>query len=630
MQYLDLPGLWSTGTNIAGAQQQYRLRDLQTQMEQLKFQRASQQYQQMQGLMKGMAPEEQLGLLLAPDKWAESRFATHALGPDQSLVTSAGKPVYQSPGKIGLEDAGGNLTTPGTTTPGAASPGTNLLNAAPTATTPPVAGLGPRADTFDVAGKGIRLFETGGAPNPATATNPNSSATGADQWTEGTWLDVMGRHGAGVIATAVGPNANLQDPRMRQAVLDLRNDPVLSGQMAKLHAQDNAAALTQAGLQASPRNLLFAHFLGTEGASRFLSADPSAPAISAASPGAAASNRRIFYDANGRPRTVGEVMALADQIIAKAGGPAPQAGAGAPSQGTIAPAAPATTTPGPQAPAPGQPGTAGPGNVRYFVDRTTGKFVPAEGMSGYVLAQGPDGRRMAVPAPTGGTPYFGSSEQGLGLSELVRQGQLSPAQAATSASARVVQGPEGQVDLVTPQNAAGQGQPTNLRPRQLSAQERQDVVSADQEVVAAQNAKAALEQALSLNAKAYDGPLAAVRANIAALLPGEHPAAVATTQLDRLMSEQVLQNMKSAFGANPTEGERRFLIDSQAAASLTKEQRQALLQRGVQLAEDRIQRSRARGEALRGQSYFSPGGGAGATAAPTQAGTPAPDPLGIR
>src|SRR3546814_15387230 len=57
--------------------------------------------------------------------------------------------------------------------------------------------------------------------------------------------------------------------------------------------------------------LYLGHFLGTSGASRFLGARQDNPAQNAAAllPEAAAANRGVFYDADGRARSVGEIYA---------------------------------------------------------------------------------------------------------------------------------------------------------------------------------------------------------------------------------------------------------------------------------------------------------------------------------
>lgn len=142
-----------------------------------------------------------------------------------------------------------------------------------------------------------------------------SSAAGLYQFTGQTWLNTLARHGAdhGLdwAGDAVG-NATA-DPALRRQLLALRHDPQLSALMAGDLANDNRAALA-ATLGRDPDNaeLYLAHFLGADGAARFLTGLSGNPDASAAAllPKAAAANRAIFYDRAGAPRSLGGVMAL--------------------------------------------------------------------------------------------------------------------------------------------------------------------------------------------------------------------------------------------------------------------------------------------------------------------------------
>ena len=133
-----------------------------------------------------------------------------------------------------------------------------------------------------------------------------SSAAGLYQFTGSTWLRTLDRHGAAYgLDTASGATPRAQ-------LLALRGDPQLSALMAGELANDNRATLT-ATLGRSPDNaeLYLAHFLGADGAGRFLNALASDPGQSAAAllPKAADANRSIFFGAGG-PRSVGAVMDL--------------------------------------------------------------------------------------------------------------------------------------------------------------------------------------------------------------------------------------------------------------------------------------------------------------------------------
>lgn len=142
-----------------------------------------------------------------------------------------------------------------------------------------------------------------------------SSAAGLYQFTRGTWLQTLEKHGAahgaGWADMAI-EQGRVSDPKLRQQVLALRHDPDLSARMAAELARDNRAALLPVlGREPDAAELYLAHFLGAGGAGKFLTALSADPAQSAAAllPEAAAANRAIFYE-GGQPRSLGGVMGL--------------------------------------------------------------------------------------------------------------------------------------------------------------------------------------------------------------------------------------------------------------------------------------------------------------------------------
>lgn len=152
-------------------------------------------------------------------------------------------------------------------------------------------------------------------PNARAST---SSAAGLFQFTKQTWLGTLKEHGAAhglawaadAITTTAGGRHVVSDPAMRQAILDLRFDADAASAMAGELASDNRDFL-EAGLgrAADQVDLYLAHFLGSEGALKFLEAhdaDPNQPAASLF-PQAAAANRGVFYGPNGTPRSFGEI-----------------------------------------------------------------------------------------------------------------------------------------------------------------------------------------------------------------------------------------------------------------------------------------------------------------------------------
>ncbi len=150
-------------------------------------------------------------------------------------------------------------------------------------------------------------LESGLDPKARAAT---SSAAGLYQFTGKTWLSMLDKHGAAYGLPGAGTGAS--DPASRAQLLALRSDPELSALMAGELAGDNRDFLTgQLGRDPDASELYLAHFLGAEGAGRFLGALSGNPSQSAAAllPKAAAANRGIFFGPAGA-RSVGEVMEL--------------------------------------------------------------------------------------------------------------------------------------------------------------------------------------------------------------------------------------------------------------------------------------------------------------------------------
>lgn len=150
----------------------------------------------------------------------------------------------------------------------------------------------------------LAQIESGGDPSVVART---SSATGLYQFTNGTWLDVIRRHGAEIGLERVA--AKIDDPSRRAAILQLRTDPEIASRAAAALTSENFNAL-EASLGRDPTEgeLYAAHFLGLRGAQRLIQVAERGVANAAeVFPEAARANRPIFY-ANGRARTAQEVM----------------------------------------------------------------------------------------------------------------------------------------------------------------------------------------------------------------------------------------------------------------------------------------------------------------------------------
>lgn len=151
--------------------------------------------------------------------------------------------------------------------------------------------------------------ESGGDPN---ARNPNSSASGAGQFLDGTWLD-----------TIKGARPDLAQGKSDQELLALKSDPQLSQEMTAAYAAQNQATLSKAGVPVTPGSTYLAHFAGPGGAVKLLQADPNASAGDILGPAVVKANPFLAG------MTAKDVQAWADR---KMGGsaPQPQAPQGAP------------------------------------------------------------------------------------------------------------------------------------------------------------------------------------------------------------------------------------------------------------------------------------------------------------
>lgn len=154
------------------------------------------------------------------------------------------------------------------------------------------------APTFAATGGGMgdylattRAKESGGNDR---AANPNSTALGRYQFTEGTWAGLAKQYPD----LGLTPNG--------------RTDPAQQERAMQAFTRDNARALTAAGITINPQNLYGAHFLGAAGATSFIPSalsNPDAPAASLVGPKVAGANRNVFFNKDGSPKSAGEVYA---------------------------------------------------------------------------------------------------------------------------------------------------------------------------------------------------------------------------------------------------------------------------------------------------------------------------------
>lgn len=125
------------------------------------------------------------------------------------------------------------------------------------------------------------------------AQNPNSTATGAGQFIEETWLDLFRKYFPEEARTMTEP-----------AILELRKNSDISAKMVNFYLAENAKSLQRAGVAVNDANLYLAHFLGPGGAAAVLKAAPGTALTSVLGADQIAANPTIL----GGGRTTSDVI----------------------------------------------------------------------------------------------------------------------------------------------------------------------------------------------------------------------------------------------------------------------------------------------------------------------------------
>jgi hypothetical protein len=150
----------------------------------------------------------------------------------------------------------------------------------------------------------------------------------------------------------------------------------------------------------------------------------------------------------------------------------------------------------------------------------------------------------------------------------------------------------------------------------LSATDKKFIEAADEQVVNLGGVIASLNRAKVLSPKAFTGLGAGARGYGASFL-GETSdwgkGGIATENLHNEVLANALSQLKSIFGAAPTEGERKILLDLQGSVDKTDKVRQDIYDRAIAMANIKLNAAQQRSNELRGGSYYKPGGGSSTT-----------------
>jgi hypothetical protein len=162
----------------------------------------------------------------------------------------------------------------------------------------------------------------------------------------------------------------------------------------------------------------------------------------------------------------------------------------------------------------------------------------------------------------------------------------------------------------------------------LTATDKKAIMEAEELALASSDSIRALKEATRIGTVQKDektgkdirpdintGYTASLRAKVSDNLPGwmvpnavfgSPEAAANTINYDNLVTGQALSSLKSIFGAAPTEGERKILMELQASSNLSPEARKPILERAIAAAERRLSLYNERANQLRGGDYYKP------------------------
>lgn len=147
----------------------------------------------------------------------------------------------------------------------------------------------------------------------------------------------------------------------------------------------------------------------------------------------------------------------------------------------------------------------------------------------------------------------------------------------------------------------------SARDNPMNATIQQAILGADEVAASSETSITTLNRALELSQQAYEGPASEQRAAVAALFGDQ--GAQATLELKNIVMSNALESLKATFGAAPTEGERKILLDIQGSVDQPKAVREAIYRRAQAAAARRVELNRRKAEALRSGQYFDPGYG---------------------
>jgi hypothetical protein len=120
-----------------------------------------------------------------------------------------------------------------------------------------------------------------------------------------------------------------------------------------------------------------------------------------------------------------------------------------------------------------------------------------------------------------------------------------------------------------------------------------------------------LQYAKQLSKKAASGPFALERGQAGSWFGGGMfgEGGKETVMLHNTIINNAVDQLKATFGGNPSEGERKILLEMAGSINASDEVRQEIYDRGIKLAKEKLAENARRAQQIRGGTYYQPGGG---------------------
>lgn len=141
----------------------------------------------------------------------------------------------------------------------------------------------------------------------------------------------------------------------------------------------------------------------------------------------------------------------------------------------------------------------------------------------------------------------------------------------------------------------------------LTATDKKAILEADEHVMSAKSAIDALNKAKELSPKAMGFKGAGSIAGVGSVFGNQ--TSRDTVELDNVVTSNALTQLKSIFGGNPTEGERKIMLDIQGSSAQPDAVRQRIFDRAIGLAQNRLKFNQQRSDEMRGGQFYKPQGG---------------------